>query len=100
MEKIFSFISSEYYISFSSNGQKKYPSIFIEGFIFYQSGKKKCIICPISIYNAQTEKNNLLVFPLVLNARIMRQIKSGVAENAYSKRIMFIVGLYLKWAEK
>ncbi len=66
----------------------------MEGYIFYFIGKKKCIICPISIYNAQIEKNSLLVFPFVLNARIIKYINNGVAENAYSKRIMFIVGLY------
>ena len=37
------------------------------------------------------EKNNLLVLPFVLKALITRYIKSGVAENAYSRSKMFIV---------
>jgi hypothetical protein len=81
-------------------GLKKYPSIFGGIYFFYLGRRMKCIICPISIYSAQIEKNNLLVFPFVLNARIIKYINNGVAENAYSKRIMFIVGLYFKCSKK
>ncbi len=85
---------------FSSNGLKEISLDFWRDIFFYLGRRMKCIICPISIYNAQIEKNNLLVFPFVLNARIIKYINNGVAENAYSKRIMFIVGLYLKCSKK
>lgn len=65
--------------------------------------RKKCIICPANIYNAQKRKNNFLCFPLALIALVIRNIKSGVAENAYSSNKMFILLFYSMfsiWAKR